>query len=110
MRSHTFFRPVNHLRDEQQVAVGLSGDRITKARIRSIECADAVLFVMAERGSSSPASRSIARDDVLVNHDDVVGVVVDRRQPSGLLIDQRNADAERPSLSRIDIELADEPA
>jgi hypothetical protein len=51
--------------------------------------------------------RSIARHEVLVYYDDVVGVVIDGCKPKGAEAeaDRRNADAERTSLSRIDIKL-----
>ena len=51
--------------------------------------------------------RSIPRHEVLVDYDDVVGVVVDRYKTKGAEAgaDRRNADAERTALSRIDIKL-----
>src|SRR5271157_1010859 len=44
---------------EQQVAVGLGGDRIAKAFVRPVECADAALFVIAERGLAADAGAKI---------------------------------------------------
>jgi hypothetical protein len=48
--------------------------------------------------------RSISRHNAPIDHNDVVGVVVDSRQPNGVAADRDDADAKRSSLSRVDIE------
>ena len=55
--------------------------------------------------------RSLDVLDVLIDHDEVVGVVIDHRQPRSVAAaDHRDADAECSTRCRIDVELADELA
>ena len=107
--------PVNEFGDaQQQVAVGLGGDRTAKALIRPVECADAALFVIAERDFSVQAlnsrGRSTSRHDLLVDYDEAVGVVVDRCQTGCVAADQGDSDAERSALAGVDVKLVDELA
>jgi hypothetical protein len=50
--------------------------------------------------------RSLARHDVLTDHRDVVGVVINKSQLGGIAHRDRNA--ERSALTGVDVELADE--
>src|SRR5208282_2663878 len=48
--------PINELGDaQQQVTIGLGGDRITEALVRPVECTDAAFFVVAERSLAADA-------------------------------------------------------
>src|SRR6516164_9219278 len=52
--------PVDELGNaQQQVAVGLGGDRITKPFIRPVECSNAALFMIAERRLIADAGAKI---------------------------------------------------
>src|SRR5271166_5246806 len=54
--------PINELGDaQQQVTIGLGGDRITEALVRPVECTDAAFFVVAERSLAADADAKVQR-------------------------------------------------
>ena len=56
------------------------------------------------------SSRSLRRHDVLINHDNVIGVVINKCQSRGSAVYHSNGDAERSALPGVDVELTNKLA